>query len=885
MKIRNEEPVGTASIMARLIAAGTIIAIPSGASLIVGQGSPALHSVDDIVWVLTLTLAGFGVIGAFYLVCTCLGICHLSLARIRNATIIKMFDQMSQAIVITDQEGSIRYMNDSYRQLTGGKKRKVEVLFSINDETSRIIAKLGEAVRAGRGGYDEVRTPYPLGQSMGQNMATKAVSENEPSSVYALHVHAGEAAGEAIHIWMIENVTQRRQHQEKQFIELTQAIDHLDHAPAGFVAWNKSGRITYLNATLANWIGVDLATHVPGSLTLSRLIGAQCASELKQFELEQFSSKNTNPKQKANIFELDLFHETGRRLRVHFHLAPGEAPGKEGQEMGRAVLIARASNLPMSEADGAIRLDEATARFASYFHACPIALAVVDKGGEVKQHNSCFANLFALEPAKREINLATLIAAEDGARLQQLGNQIYGEEGQQQPVVTFDTSIEVLDAGEHQGVRYIRMFVRRLAIEEELALVGVVETSEQKVLERHVGTLEEHVEHGQKMQAVGQLAGGIAHDFNNVLTAIIMSCDLLLSNHRSTDPSHPDIMNIKNNANRAASLVRQLLAFSRRQTLQKQVLDLSDLLADMRLLLTRLVGMTITLDIENGRDLWPVLADRSELERAIINLVGNARDAMPDGGRLTIRSANVASDELAPPIQQHLNPGDYVLIEVRDNGIGMSEAVREKIFEPFFTTKEVGRGTGLGLSMVYGMITQSGGTIHCDSVLGQGSCFSLYLPRTKPVQETEDAPSSSQNGKREILALHDLSGSATILVVEDEAAVRMGSVKALQSRGYVVLEAASGVEALEIVKAKQGQIDLVVSDVVMPEMDGPTLLKNLRRFYPQIKFIFVSGYAEDAFARNLPEGAQFAFLPKPFSLKQLALKCKETLEQKQEEML
>ncbi|HBQ34272.1 MAG TPA: hybrid sensor histidine kinase/response regulator, partial [Ochrobactrum anthropi] len=312
---------------------------------------------------------------------------------------------------------------------------------------------------------------------------------------------------------------------------------------------------------------------------------------------------------------------------------------------------------------------------------------------------------------------------------------------------------------------------------EEAAIISAVETTEQKALENQMAQ-------SQKMQAVGQLAGGIAHDFNNVLTAIIMSSDLLLTNHRASDPSFPDIMNIKQNANRAASLVRQLLAFSRRQTLRPEVLDLTDVLADLRMLLARLVGKDIELKIDHGRDLWPVKADLGQFEQVAVNLAVNARDAMPDGGEITLRTRNVSTQEVAKLHYRDLPEADYVVFEVEDTGTGIPADVLEKIFEPFFTTKEVGKGTGLGLSMVYGIIKQTGGFIYCDSEVGKGTTFKIFLPRLIEEKRADDAPVVVKEKKVEKAI--DLSGSATVLLVEDEDAVRMGGVRALQSRGYTV---------------------------------------------------------------------------------------------------
>ena len=321
------------------------------------------------------------------------------------------------------------------------------------------------------------------------------------------------------------------------------------------------------------------------------------------------------------------------------------------------------------------------------------------------------------------------------------------------------------------------------------------------------------------------------------------------------------------------------------------MLNLTDVLADLRMLLSRLVGNDIKLKVDHGRDLWPVLADIGQFEQVVVNLAVNARDAMPNGGELTIRTRNVTADESRQFTYRELVAADYALVEIEDSGTGIAPELIEKIFEPFFTTKEVGKGTGLGLSMVYGIIKQTGGFIYCDSEVGKGTTFQIFLPRHVASAQPAEAASGDGSGgtaatiegsaltaKTQPDAPIDLSGSATVLLVEDEDAVRMGGMRALISRGYTVHEASSGVEALEIFQQLEGKIDIVVSDVVMPEMDGPTLLGELRKLQPDIKFIFVSGYAEDAFARNLPADAKFGFLPKPFSLKQLATLVKEVLE-------
>jgi two-component system cell cycle sensor histidine kinase/response regulator CckA len=380
------------------------------------------------------------------------------------------------------------------------------------------------------------------------------------------------------------------------------------------------------------------------------------------------------------------------------------------------------------------------------------------------------------------------------------------------------------------------------------------------------------------MQAIGQLAGGIAHDFNNVLTAIIGFSDLLLANHRPSDPSFADIMNIKNNANRAAGLVRHMLAFSRKQTLRPVVMSLTDALEDLMILLDQLLGEKVKARVIHGRDLWFVKVDPTQFQQVIINLAVNARDAMPGGGELTIRTANISERESARLGHAVMEPGEYVLCEVSDTGTGISPDVMDKIFEPFFSTKDVGKGTGLGLSTVYGIVKQTGGFIFAKSEVGSGTVFRIYLPRC---EEALAVPAPAEKRAKKEREGKDLTGSATVLLVEDEDAVRSFAARALTTRGYKVLEASSGAHALEVMNEHQADVDIVVSDVVMPEMDGPTMLKHLRKTNPNLKIIFMSGYAEDAFRNGLSEddASTFAFLPKPFSLKVLAEKVKDILEE------
>ena len=381
--------------------------------------------------------------------------------------------------------------------------------------------------------------------------------------------------------------------------------------------------------------------------------------------------------------------------------------------------------------------------------------------------------------------------------------------------------------------------------------------------------LERQVTQATKMQAVGQLAGGVAHDFNNILTAIIGYCDLMMMRHSPGDADFEDINQVRQNANRAANLVRQLLAFSRQQTLRPQLLQVSDIVGELSHLLKRLLGERVTMKAEHGRGLAPVRADPGQMEQVIVNLAVNARDAMPEGGELTIRTFAVDAPAAKRLNREGMPAADYVAIAVSDSGTGIPEDAMPKIFEPFFTTKEVGRGTGLGLSTVYGIVKQSGGFIFADSVIGEGTTFTIYLPAQEaPAQDMEAAPENRTEDSA--------FGEGTILIAEDEHMVRAVAERALSRKGYDVVAAENGEVALERLNAMDLPPDLLVTDVVMPVMDGPTLVAAARERYPDLKIIFMSGYAEEQL-RSSVEIDNAGFLAKPFSVAEITDLVRRTL--------
>nr|WP_232829311.1 ATP-binding protein [Tropicimonas sp. IMCC34043] len=413
---------------------------------------------------------------------------------------------------------------------------------------------------------------------------------------------------------------------------------------------------------------------------------------------------------------------------------------------------------------------------------------------------------------------------------------------------------------------YLQFTLGRVVEDGEIHLVAVLNDATE------LKTLEAQFVQSQKMQAIGQLAGGVAHDFNNLLTAISGHCDLLMLRHDQGDPDYGDLVQINQNANRAASLVGQLLAFSRKQNLQPEVLDLRDTLSDLTHLLNRLVGEKVTLTLTHDPAMRPIRADKRQLEQVMMNLVVNARDAMPDGGQIRIATEAVRITETLVRDRAKVQPGDYAVVRVIDRGVGIPVDKLTKIFEPFFTTKRTGEGTGLGLSTAYGIVKQTGGYIFVDSVVGEGTTFSLYFP----AYETPASVVAAATVAAKAQSFHQ--GEGVVLLVEDEAPVRAFASRALRLRGYTVLEAENAEEALRILEDDDLAVDVFVTDVVMPGIDGPTWVRMALEKRPDTRVVFVSGYAEESFSNEQARIPNSVFLPKPFSLNELTATVRDQIQ-------
>ncbi|MDX9862112.1 MAG: PAS domain-containing protein [Rhodospirillales bacterium] len=737
------------------------------------------------------------------------------------------------AWLITSAEGRFVYANAAFMQLFS-KATSLDALAALLDEGERSA----EAFR-------RLRAAAAAGVSGAADLPVRAAD----GDLEWRHVSVRPLAGQPPHaIWHASDITAQREMDSIRRREEEALADFLDNLPAGFVSVDADGRILHANATLAGWLGLPPARMRAEGMAFADFVVASGASWQAESDEPAMNGEVTLEASDGTTFPALLLQsmradDTGAMLYSR-SLVLREVVWRTGEGDSVALALSRLHWL---------------------FDEAPVGIVLLDLHGNVTDCNRAFLKLLGIHrEAVVGRPLAERMSKEDRSDLSvQLSKVVMG--------TSRAAHVEVRMPA--VGGRELTVSLYASRMEDNVGEVSglvlhFIDTTEQK-------TLEVQFTQAQKIHAVGQLAGGIAHDFNNMLTAIIGFSDLLLAKHGPDDPSFADIMQIKHNANRATNLVRQLLAFSRKQTLQPIDIDIGHALADLSHMLRRLMGETIELAIESAPDLGMVRVDPVQFDQVIINLAVNSRDAMPRGGSLTIHTSSVRVDEPINRGHEMMPPGSYVLIKVSDTGVGIPKESIGHIFEPFFSTKEKGSGTGLGLSTVYGIVRQTGGFIFVDSAPGEGTVFDIYLPEIVDAADWRPAPADPVAAPA--TDDEDLTGGGTVLLVEDEEAVRMFGARALRNKGYKVLEADCGEGALDVINSSGETIDLIISDVVMPGMDGHTFVRLVRQELPDVKVILVSGYAEETVAGDIQRDPTLHFLPKPYSLQQLAGKAKDVL--------
>lgn len=849
-----------------LIVSGMVLA---GALLLLG-----LLSSGTTQPFLLVLLAILAMVGVFFLFGLAAG--HIRIGERLSSPDLAAFagDALDDAIQITDAAGDMIYANRAFRDLVGTRQgdepATLHDLVLGDEEAGGALFRLSRAAERGEAWQEEFQIPVAAqssgateGASVGRQRAASTTKVNRCYRI-ALRPLVQESVSGAprklVH-WRLVDITDERARAGENSLDLQRQLASVEQLPVGLMTLSGKGRILSINPTLAGWLGYadQDAPNIPQSIR--ELTGGKRDHRIMKL-LHRGPDATVDD---VHSLDVDLPGVDGEKLPLKF-LQPVPLPAPDGRDDTDAptyrVTVLRRDDDSMLGAGA----EASEVRLFRLFETAPFGIATVDPAGRIIAKNRLFERMFRTDRARPKQSLAKLLPRScDSDMRKRLLSAVEEVSTEQSDLAPIDISFG--PKGEHSR-RIFAMPFKGNGETGETAILYAVDTTEQKALELKFAQ-------SQKMEAVGQLAGGIAHDFNNVLTVILGLSDLFMQTRRPTDPGYNDIMQIRSNAHRAAGMVRQLLAFSRKQKLSATALVLNDVVQDLVYSLDRLLGERIELKMHCQRNLWSVKADQTQLEQVIINLAVNARDAMPEGGRLTIRTKNISERDAAGLAEHGMSHGEYVMIEVKDEGVGMPEDVLAKIFDPFYSTKDVGKGTGLGLSTVYGIVKQTGGYVFADSKLGKGTSFKVYLPR-HDVAAGESGKAPAKAVAKE--APRDLTGSGRVLLVEDEDGVRSFAMRALQRQGYEVLEAASGVEALEVMEENEGRVDIVVSDVVMPEMDGPTLLKNLRNDNPGIKFIFMSGYPDDAFSKGLDASEDFAFLPKPFTLPQLAAKVKEELD-------
>jgi len=773
-----------------------------------------------------------------------IGVAAGGAARWVHAALAGRVDILSQALdaspdaqLILAPDGRIAYANTAFHDL-----------FPQSDEPalSRLAAALADTDSTAD--FERLRSRAAAGT---RAIAALPLRDSRGRAAGWFNIAVNPIAGRpGYSFWNLQDITARHEMEAVIRDERNKLVDFIDDAPIGFYSVDGAGRFLFVNHTLAKWLGGTPEEIVAGEARLHDFLAQKPPADTAPSD--PFASRDEG----GQRGEVVLKTRDGRTIYAWI----GQSVVGEGEELRTRSVVRDLT--PEREWETALRLSRE--RFQRFFANAPVGIALIDRFGRLEEANRALGELFGTRPQdligepligfineedRRELAVKLAAAADGGVPPGPVEVRLKG--ARDKTSVVFLSRLDGPEGGD-SGL-----------------ILHFIDVTEQK-------NLEVQFAQSQKMQAVGQLAGGVAHDFNNLLTAMIGFCDLLLMRFRPGDPSFADIMQVKQNANRAANLVRQLLAFSRQQTLQPRIIDITDVLVELSHLLRRLIGESIELKVVHGRDLGLAKVDQGQLEQVIINLAVNARDAMTSGGTLTIRTVNATQASALRRGHEVMPAGNYVLIEVSDTGVGIPKENLARIFEPFFSTKEVGSGTGLGLSTVYGIVKQTGGFIFVDSAPGRGAVFQIYLPRHQ-VAEGVPAARAEAADSAEPSAIRDLTGIGTVLLVEDEDPVRIFGARALRNKGYKVLEAKSGESALEVLHGADENIDLLITDVVMPHMDGPDLVRHVRESHPGMKVIFISGYTEDAFRQRLDSDSEIHFLPKPFSLKQLAGKVKEVI--------
>jgi len=869
------------------------------------------------------------------------------------------FDASPDGRLILGPDGQVVASNAAFRWLCGAEAAEsltnLDLLVTGDEQALMDLARLRLDAKAGQMARIEIPVRTASGSREWRALSVLPIADKP-----------------GYQMWVVEDITGRQMVLDARTREIDVLSDLLEQAPVGVFSTDAYGVFRYVNKTFAGLIGYPQSELLSGHVRLHDLLPSVPTEGHPPYD--PFAQAEG-----ADRSRVRLRTRRGEVIETRITLTV-ERDDKNRVAWTRAVVRQLTLRDDWEEA-----LRRSEQRFQRIFEEAPVGIVEADSRGVITAANKAFREL--ARPGRARIvgqPLFAFIAQSDHQtverRLADVGR------GTITPA-----PLEVRIQGEHSPAA--ALYVSRNEAAEGAQggfIFHLIDTTEQKKLEQQFAQ-------SQKMQAVGQLAGGVAHDFNNLLTGIIGFSDLLLSRYRPGEETYGELMQIKQSALRAQALVRQLLAFSRQQSLQPRILLITDVLAELAHLLRRLIGENIELKIRHGRELNMVKVDQGQWEQVIINLVVNARDAMGGGGSVSIETQNITLQTPLARQAEEVPSGDYVQIDVRDTGHGIPRATMERIFEPFFSTKEIGQGTGLGLSTVYGIVKQTNGFIFVESKVGKGTTFTIYFPvhaadigddagvgesdsglngaepqaaldnngarwrqpvlpvpprsrqtpdleaakktdasqnldqeggagrapsdtaqeseaksgandakpatdsgAEKPTGDSEgsaqaDKPEQAEAGQNSDAATapdgqttasdqnqrshpSDLTGKGTILLVEDEDTVRLFGARALRSKGYRVIEASSGVGALEMLEAEADDIDLVITDVVMPQMGGPEFVQQARETQPNLRVVFISGYAEDDFRERLGSGENIHFLPKPFSLKQLAGKVKEVIE-------